>query len=132
MNRTSKLVGRVISGFSEPNDRTLVFRTDAGEVKWSVDGDCCSESLFTDVRINDVIGRRITKVRELNMVDPLLAPGNLTASLDLQDVEQVYGLVIEAGDASGLIVHRNYSNGYYGGSLSEDGEWAYGWNGEDN
>lgn len=138
----SKLLGRILVsaptfGKGQESD-TLEIQTDAAPVVWAVEGDCCSHSAFTDVKLDAVLGKKIAKVEEVeSMVDPIFAPENLRRFVEKpwsdenwklpegaeeapQESEQIYGVRITAEDGSvGFVIHRNWSNGYYGGSLSE-------------
>lgn len=138
----SKLVGRILvtapdlKAGDDPTELVLV--TDGEPVRWTVEGDCCSHSAFTDVRLARVLGKRIAKVEEVDsMVDPALNPALRKfverpwrdenwklpegAEEAPQECEQIYGVRITAEDGTeGFVIHRNWSNGYYGGSLKEE------------
>lgn len=145
----SQLVGRILQsavmGCSRPDEEdprpdSLTFITDAGAVIWDVEGDCCSDSRFTDLKLDALLGKRIATVEQIEaMVDPALDPATLRkfvypgydenyddrqlpAGVERapQEEEQIYGVRLTADDgAVGFVVHRNWSNGYYGGMLSE-------------
>lgn len=149
----SALVGRVLRGAeissSRPTkevddwrDDVLTLTTDAAPVVWDVEGDCCSDSRFTDLKLDAILGKRITEVRQVeSIVDPALDPTTLRRFAEYQhdkdynelpppegferapqESEQIYGVRIVAEDGSvGFVIHRNWSNGYYGGMLSERG-----------
>ena len=124
------LIGRTVSAIYVSESR-LTFDTDAGQVSYEVEGDCCSSSYF-----HDVVG-----------VEHLLSNGPVTAfeEVDLQpgdpgyhdpncegswtgpaacggnhDAIAVYGYRLTTehpkfGPVSTVIAFRNDSNGYYGG-----------------
>lgn len=119
----SALVGRVIHSVMQTAADSLTFMVDdALPVVWGVEGDCCSQSEFTDVRLGAILGKPITAVEVIEaMTDERLNPATLSLQEKRQEEEQIYGVEIRAGDAKGLVVHRNWSNGYYGGSLRETG-----------
>ena len=155
---TSALVGRVLRGAtigdSRPPDEwhpivadLLTLETDAAPVVWEVEGDCCSESRFTDLKLDAVLGKRITVAAEVeSIVDPALDPATLRkfnstdcregrnydseddptlrngSEVAPQESEQIYGVKLTAEDGTvGFVIYRNWSNGYYGGMLSERG-----------
>lgn len=119
-----KLIGKKIKRiFASQN--YLRFETETGEkITYEVDGDCCSQSVFYDF-----IG-----VKKLLENGPVLSVEEI--SLEASDIEEgrdkngaeddggiaVYGFEIvtnnpEFGDMTSVFSFRNYSNGYYGGSL---------------
>ena len=122
-------------------DDVLTFETDAAPVVWDVEGDCCSESRFTDLKLDAVLGKRIVIVARVEaMTDPALDPATLRkffypeydyksgTSPDVpsgaekapQESEQIYGVRLVAEDAAvGFVIYRNWSNGYYGAMLEE-------------
>lgn len=133
----SRLVGRTLRSATIGPDDVLTFATDTDDVVWDVSGGCCSDSRFTDIKLDAVLGKRIAKAEEVeSIVDPALDPASLRkfayGSYETnykapegfeeapQESEQIYGIRITADDgAVGFVIHRNWSNGYYGGMLSE-------------
>lgn len=101
------------------NEDNLKFVTDQGNVVFSVDGDCCSRSVFYDF-----IG-----VKKLLNNGPIKAVEEISLTADedkdtkqYQEAIQAYGYRIitedkELGEVSSVFSFRNYSNGYYGGSM---------------
>jgi hypothetical protein len=117
----SRLIGATIRGHSDLLADTLTFRTDKGNVTWRVEGDCCSEGQFTDI-INNVIGfGPVAEVDEMSMTDEHINPECLSKQPQHQEVEGIYGVLLR--DVNGnevTVVHRNWSNGYYGNFFREE------------
>lgn len=101
----------------------LQFETDKGSFAFSVDGDCCSHSVFYDFYgvLNLLNNGKITEVKEVNL-DPRDKDYNdVRNGYDSQDIK-IYGVQFttesdEYGQMTSVFSFRNYSNGYYGGSL---------------
>ncbi len=117
----SKMIGRQVKEVSMLGEDTLKFIMDSGElVTWEVEGDCCSQGLFTDIlgdptKLGEVVG-----VREIaSMVDKYLDPKNFSDQPQLQECEQIYGVMIMGRREEAIVIHRNWSNGYYGNYFSE-------------
>ena len=90
----------------------LRFQTDAGEVVWEAEGDCCSESWFADIiGTSALIGGTVSEVVELEMPKPV-------DDRTRQEEDEAYGFRISTEKGSATIAFRNSSNGYYGGSLN--------------
>lgn len=134
MAELSKLVGHVVRGvWNRPMGRDEIVFDVAGDigvypVVWTVEGDCCSQSEFQLVDLDKVNGKRIDRVENLASADVRLARRPVQRGDDTAECLQVYGVLLTAEDGSeGLVIHANYSNGYYGGWLNEDGQSVYGW-----
>jgi hypothetical protein len=116
----SKLIGHTIQSHSYLGYDTLTFNTDAGPVQWSVDPGCCSLGKFTDIVGNISSLGPITAVETLASTDERINPDKLSKQPSYDEVECIYGILLT--DASGkevTIVHRNWSNGYYGNGFIE-------------
>jgi hypothetical protein len=116
----SKLIGHTIKGHSDLGQDTLIFETDSVPVKWDVDPDCCSLGKFTDIVGNISSLGPITAVETLASTDERINPAKLSIQPSYDEVECIYGILLT--DASGkevTIVHRNWSNGYYGNGFIE-------------
>jgi len=100
------------------NEDNLKFETDQGNVVFFVYGDCCSESVFYDFYgVENLIGKKVKEVKEVE----LKTDERMDAKRYQEDVK-VYGYTITTenptwGDVTSVFSFRNYSNGYYGGSL---------------
>ena len=108
------------------NEDYLKFETDKGNIVFNVDGDCCSQSVFYDflgvkklfnngavVSFEDI---------ELHPSDIIEENGDQKDKKSYQESIEVYGYRIVTvdsilGEVSSVFSFRNYSNGYYGGSL---------------
>lgn len=97
----------------------LKFETDKGVVAMGVDGDCCSSSEFYDFYgvKNLLENGAVTEVKSVEL------KGDEQKNIDpANDCTQCYGYQItteskEFGPVTSVFSFRNYSNGYYGGSL---------------
>ena len=118
----SRLLGRIITlaKISENQD-TMTFKTDVGDVEWYVEGDCCSSSVLTDLKLGPVMLKKIVRVEDVEApTDEVLNPSTLSQQQSLQEYESIYGVRLVAEDGSqGYVIYRNYSNGYYGGWINE-------------
>jgi len=123
----SNLIGKKILSVSKLGRDTLDFEVTEGlNIHWYVEGDCCSEGMFTDIIGDATKLFKIKRIVELPMVNHWLNPKLLSKQEQHQEVEQIYGLlVIDQYDDQVLVVHRNWSNGYYGNCLIEDGKGQY-------
>lgn len=112
-----ELVGRGVKGlWIGEDDELLVFECIDGLVGYRVDGDCCSNSWFSDITgVADIIGRNVIAVEGIPLCEYDMD------QRERSEEDQAYGtrLVTESGTAD--IIFRNASNGYYGGwaSLAE-------------
>lgn len=107
------------------NEDFLKFETDKGNVVFGVDGDCCSQSVFYDfIGVKKLIGNFITRIEEIELhpEDIIEVDGEQKDKKSYQESIQAYGyrLITEdkqLGEVSSVFSFRNYSNGYYGGSM---------------
>jgi hypothetical protein len=105
------------------NEEFLKFQTDKGNFVFTVDGDCCSESVFYDFYgVKDLIGRTIKEVNEVELKTDERMDGK-----NYQEAVSVYGYEVvyedkKWGDRTAVFSFRNYSNGYYGGAINETGD----------
>ena len=117
-----KLVGKKVLRIYM-NEDFLKFETDKGNVVFGVDGDCCSASVFYDFfGVKKLLNNgAITEVKEVELTKDDKADKNLER---FEDSVECYGYQIttedkELGLVTSVFSFRNYSNGYYGGSLEE-------------
>lgn len=113
---TDRLVGRKVEKIFMNKD-SLRFETDKGPVVFGVDGDCCSTSYFYDFYgvANLLKNGPVTEVKSV--------PLDEKSTNGSSDEVQCYGYQIttespEWGQMTSVFSFRNYSNGYYGGSLT--------------
>ena len=140
-----ELIGKTINSVHINEDGTVLkFSTDAGDMYYECYGDCCSETWFADIIDSDFFlcnrvshleyARSVTDVEELEIPEWINEMANRD-SRGRQEHEQVYGYKIKARINNDswrnrdfcdlVIIFRNSSNGYYGGSveLVKDDEW---------
>lgn len=119
-----ELVGLVVDKmFVNEDQSVLKFETGQGEKLFVAEGDCCSETWFADILIqNNFYGMRVTDVVELDLplfVQKLIESDGRTR----QEVDCVYGYRVKLKNDKTWqwseieIIFRNSSNGYYGGSV---------------
>ena len=127
-----KLTGRTITAIWISEDR-VTFATDAGELTWRAEGDCCSTSYLYSIEGVDrlLAGHPVVAVHSIELQpgdtgyhDPDCARDSWrepACGVD-HDVLQVYGYRFTTedpkwGPVSSVLSFRNDSNGYYGGWL---------------
>ena len=127
-NEEQMLVGKKIIKIYM-NEDYLKFETDKGNIVYSVEGECCSSSIFYDfVGVEKLLKNGpVTEVKEVDLhpSDIITTKEKYPTMEDKKDSDdsiQVYGYQITTEDKDlGLVTSvfsfRNYSNGYYGGSL---------------
>jgi len=121
MEGIQRLVGKKVKKIYL-NEDYLKFETDDGNVVFTVDGDCCSTSVFYDFYgVKELL--KNGKVKEVKEVE--LTTDDRMDAKNYQESIQVYGYQITTaddgqwGDRTSVFSFRNYSNGYYGGSLED-------------
>lgn len=115
----TQLIGKTIKKIFM-NHKYLKFETNKGTIVYGVDGDCCSYSHFYDFYgIKNLLnnGPIITTQRIEIDSKTLLNPGD--------DHTEAYGFQLttmspEFGEVTSVFSFRNESNGYYGGSLTNE------------
>lgn len=123
-----ELVGKVITGLYVSDDQELLkFTTATGtDYIYVTEGDCCSETWFADILVNNSALKgegAVLEVQQMDIPDFVQELVNKDGRTR-QEYDSVYGYKILIGDAKGFykgtleIVFRNSSNGYYGGSIS--------------
>ena len=128
-----KLTGLTVTGIWVSESR-ITFGTDAGELTWEAEGDCCSHSYLYSVEgvARLLAGTPIVAVHTVELQegdvgyhDPdcgYAYPGP-SACGTRHDVLQVYGYSFTTvdpqwGEVTSVLSFRNDSNGYYGGWLA--------------
>lgn len=109
-----ELVGKKIKRiFIDADQQQFIkFEIDGGEegdyIMYSAYGDCCSESYFSElIGVTSILGKEILFVEEMD-----LGAGEATR----QGYDTLYAYRLKTEDTSCLVIFRNSSNGYYGGS----------------
>ena len=122
MDNFEKLIGSRIKRIFM-NENHLKFETDKGDFSYTVEGDCCSQSVFHDfIGVKKLLsGNEVVSTKEINL-------GNVeTDNKNYQESISVYGFEIVTddpnfGEVTSVVSFRNYSNGYYGGWMQEESE----------
>lgn len=111
------------------NEEFLKFETDGGNFIFTVEGDCCSTSMFYDfIGVKKLLnGGRVTAVEEVPLEgkDIFVKKERSSVMKDRKredDDIKVYGYRLttedpQFGEVSSVFSFRNYSNGYYGGEM---------------
>ena len=122
-NIKQQMVGRKVTKIFMNTD-FLRFETDKGPVVFGVDGDCCSTSRFYDFYgVKNLLNNgAITEVAKVD-ITPKTGDKDQGA-IDIGETS-VYGYQLttespEFGQVTSVFSFRNYSNGYYGGSLTHE------------
>lgn len=96
-----------------PYEGAIVFVTDQGPFQYNCDGDCCSETWFSDIiGFDALIGSPVMSVSAMEGGREDEGPRCR------QDVDSIYGIKIVTQKGHCDIMFRNSSNGYYGGDCS--------------
>jgi hypothetical protein len=94
------------------NEASIKFMCDNEEIVFIVDGDCCSESWFSEIlNLDAIVGHTVFEVQELKLPTHYDCNGR-------QEIDCFYGYGITTDVGHATIVFRNSSNGYYGGSIN--------------
>ena len=94
------------------DDEDMFFVADGGLVRVSLEGDCCSQSWFSDIYNFDALLGRVSEATEIDMPDYDVHDGRTR-----QEVDSAYGIAVSTNKGTAKIVFRNSSNGYYGGYI---------------
>ena len=113
-----ELVGKILTGIDidASNQEYLTVHTTEGDFNYAAEGDCCSHSYFSEIMgVSFLDGEH--KVKAVESID--LGAG--VRKKDSDEEVRVYGIRLLFNDdgwstESMIIVFRNSSNGYYGGS----------------
>ncbi len=115
MNKLKNTIIKEINVFGDYHDN-IKFVTDKGDICFHAYGDCCSNSFFSDIwNAQNLIGEEVTEVEDIGL-EPGEAPKR---NADENDNEQIYGIKITSQKGSCVVIFRNHSNGYYGGSIED-------------
>lgn len=96
-----------------PYEGAIMFVTDQGPFQYNCDGDCCSETWFSDIiGFDALIGSPVMSV------EPLKMNFDIPEHSSRQDYDSIYGIKIVTQKGHCDIMFRNSSNGYYGGDCS--------------
>lgn len=111
-----KLVGRTVSKvFVGDGEGIIAFVTEQGTIGYVAQGDCCSESWFSDITgFATLIGSKILK-HEVITLDGY----NVEDGRTRQEYDSVYGHRLTTALGTTDIIYRNSSNGYYGGWIDD-------------
>lgn len=118
-----EIIGKTIKAIYL-DEEYLTFETEEGDViTYSVDGDCCSKSVWYDFfGVESLIGKKVKSVKNLELTDNDWLLKRLAGydKKNYQESISIYGVQIDFdgerwGDQTAVVSFRNYSNGYYGG-----------------
>ena len=108
MTTMNELIGKKITGLSRITDQVLIFDTPSESVAYQTDSECCSETWFDALEgVDNLIGHTVCSVEALSF-------GQID---DGDNIIQPYGYKVTTDAGSFLLIFRNKSNGYYGGSV---------------
>lgn len=108
------------------SEKYLRFITDKGPVTYKAEGDCCSQSVFYDFYgVKKLFENgKVIAVSGISLSDEERNEKILNDKKNYQESIDIYGYDIttvseEFGEMTSAFSFRNYSNGYYGGSMRE-------------
>jgi len=118
MENLEKLVGKKIKHIYF-NENFLKFETDDGNFCFTVEGDCCSQSVFYDFY---GVKKLLENGKVLSVGEVELTEDDKKDNKMYQKEVSKYGHKIvtedkEFGEQTSVFSFRNYSNGYYGGRM---------------
>lgn len=109
------LVGKTVHSLSRTDDQ-LLFLTDSDPVLAVVEGDCCSDSWFYSITgVENLIGQKVYFI--IDEDDNRNLDVDIDDGLGRQESDSAYGIGVVTEKGICTIIHRNSSNGYYGGEL---------------
>ena len=104
------LIGRRVLSV-KVSDKVLVIETEVTPISVRVEGDCCSETWFSDiVGVESLIGCIVTAIDDVDSPATDCSDGRCR-----QESDSAYAVRLVTNDGSCEIVYRCSSNGYYGG-----------------
>jgi len=108
-----KLIGnKIIDIQIAAEEHYLKFVTEQGEFIYGTEGDCCSETWFSEIlNVDFLINHTVSEIENLYLPEPAVPDPH-----GRQESDCFYGIKINTDAGTATIVFRNSSNGYYGGS----------------
>lgn len=107
-----ELLGKkILHIFVSEGEYLLSFHTDEGIHSYETEGDCCSESWFSDIIGTQALLNAIV----ISAEDIDINNYNTEDGRGRQESDQVYGIKMMTTKGYADIMFRNSSNGYYGG-----------------
>jgi len=107
-----ELVGHTLTGYKLDSSRDmLTFHTTKGDIVYTTEGDCCSQSWFESIDPAELDADELKKA-QVKAVEEI----ELAEVADVRDKSLIlYGILIKCEFGNILVEFRNASNGYYGG-----------------
>lgn len=125
------LIGKKLKAITRVSDSVVCVEFDDAKVEISVDGDCCSHSIFYAIEMPEtLIGATLEDIKEIsygeNSLSRTTADDEATALEKVKasgikfwpDENSVWNVVLKTNRGNALIRHINSSNGYYDGSTT--------------
>lgn len=125
------LVGKTLSAIDrEAIDSVIITFGDGHRVRLSVEGDCCSTSIFYEIDADAALGGALMDIDESGWMEDSLSVTTAdsedvalakiaAAGLDFYPEENsVWNVVLVTDKGNALIRHINSSNGYYDGTTN--------------
>ena len=125
------LIGKTLKAITRVSDSVVCVEFDDAKVEISVDGDCCSHSIFYAIEMPEtLIGATLEDIEEKSyeeyslskttVDDEAVALEKVKASgIEFSPEENsVWNVVLKTNRGNALIRHINSSNGYYDGSTT--------------
>jgi len=107
-----ELIGKTIQKALINEDQSLIaFVTEVGNIYFIAQGDCCSETWFSDIlNVTNIFNAKVTSVRSIELPEYNVEDGRTR-----QQYDSVYGYKLVSAKGETTVIFRNSSNGYYGG-----------------
>lgn len=120
------LIGKKITKIFVNQDYLRFITDDGQKLTYCVDADCCSHSVFYDfIGVKKLLENgKVISVKKIEFYD---CENEEDKNTQYQDSSiSCYGIEIvtenkDFGEQTSVFSFRNYSNGYYGGSLCDSG-----------
>lgn len=117
MEEFENLIGKTIEKIiiDTKYGQYINFITNDEPVGFVAVGDCCSRTYISEfVNVANLLGQKIDKIEELKLLEGDCLPRPASVS---HEEEEIYGVKFHTEKGTAVLVYRNESNGYYGGSM---------------
>jgi hypothetical protein len=122
-----KIIGAKLRGVFRTADNSLRIETDRGNIFVSVEGDCCSSSIFYDFIVpEECYGAEIINFDDWNRDGKVLDEAYVTKKAEevcgednwYSECLSIWDIIFKTKNGDVLLRHVNSSNGYYDGYVN--------------
>jgi hypothetical protein len=117
-----QFIGKTLENISRVNDATVLIKFgDGTKCNLSVEGDCCSTSIFYEIEMPEILRGAILKdiiehdEKDVDSQDTALEKVKASGIDFYLDESKVWNVVLKTNRGNALVRHINSSNGYYDG-----------------